>query len=157
MDFLEEKREYNNILFREYHSKKNSKNKDKKYLYALLNYNYDIVSYTIFKYYSELKYNKEAYEISISSMINAIENYEMDMMSGFEEYIIAYIKDALKTYLNSNKTMFICDKNQDSLNLGDIWYNKTHNIGDTLDTKKVRDGLVIKEYKKAISKDYKCE
>lgn len=152
MDFLEEKREYNNQLFREYHSKKNVKDKDKKNLYALLQYNYDLVSYTIFKYYKSLKYNKEAYEIGLASMINAIENYEMDMMSGFEEYMIAYIKDALKIYLNSDRVMFICDANKDknSLNMGDIWYNKTHNIADTLETKQVRDSLVIKGYKKEL-------
>lgn len=150
MDFLEEKREYNNILFREYHSKKNTKIVDKKYLYALLDYNYDIVSYTIVKYFKSLKYNKQAYEIGLSALIAAIENYEMDMISSFEEYVVAYIKDALNTYLESDKIMFVCVQNSGSINMGDILYNKTHDLKDTLETKKVRDSFVIKTYKKEL-------
>lgn len=153
MNFFEEKREYNNILFREYHSKKYSNNDDRKYLYALLNYNNDIIGYTIFKYYDKLKYNKEAYEVALVALINAIENYEMDMMSGFEEYMIAFIKDALNKYKESEKILIVCNENKEAINMGDIWYNKTHDLKDTLETKKIRDGMVIKEYKKVLNKN----
>ena len=148
MNFLEEKRGVNNSLFREYSFDR----KNKEYLKALINYNYDLVGYTIFKYFENLKYNKEMYEIGLASMISAIENYEMDKMSGFEEYLVAYIKLGIEQYNCNLKPTFVCNSDANSLNVGDIWYNKTHDLKDTLETKKMRDGLVIKEYKKILRK-----
>ena len=146
MNFLEEKRETNNYLCREYYHNK----KDEKYLNALINYNYDLVSYTILKYFRNIKYNKEIYEIGLVSMIEAIESYEMDKMCGFEEYVVAYIKLGIAKFDVKLMPTFICNNEKECLNVGDIWYNKTHNLKDTLDTKEFRDKIVIKEYKKVL-------
>ena len=151
MNIFEEKREINNGLFREYSYNR----KDKKYLYALINYNYDLISYTIFKFFENLKYNKEVYEVALASMMYAIENYEMDKMSGFEEYLVASIKLDIEKFTSKVKPMFVCTNNQNSLNMGDIWYNKNHNLEETLNTKKMRDGLVDKEYRKTINNNFK--
>ena len=137
-------------MFREYSYDRS----EKKFLYALVNYNYDLVSYTIFRFFNNLKYNKEIYEIGLASMINAIEANEMDKMSGIEEYLVANIKLEIDKF-NTTKLnpIFICNNNKESLNIGDIWYNKNHNLEETLDTKQMRAGLVNKEYKKVINNE----
>lgn len=151
MNIFEEKREVNNKLFREYSYNR----EDRKYLYELINYNYDLISYTIFKFFKELKYNKEVYEVALASMIHAIENYEMDKMSGFEEYLVANIKLEIEQFNLKIKPIFICNSDKTNLNMGDIWYNKNHNLIETLGTKKMRDGLVDKEYRKTVSNEIK--
>ena len=49
MNILEEKMDINNTLFRRYHSSNSQENSIE--LSALVNYNYDLVAYTIFKYF----------------------------------------------------------------------------------------------------------
>ncbi len=150
MNFLEEKREYNNILFRKYHSSKNTDSCENN-LNELLLYNYDLVSYTILKYFPSLKVRKDIYEVGVAALIMAIELYEMDNMTSFEIFLIANIKNSIEIYEKNVHPIFVANANVE-INYGDIWYSREHNIEETLKTKNIRDNLTTKIYKKSLKK-----
>lgn len=96
LNFIEDKRELNNILFREFHS-----STDKLiYLNMLIENNEDLIEYTINMYFKNVEFS-EIYNLCKNSMIKAFENYEMDKICDLESFIIANIKSDLENYLNS--------------------------------------------------------
>ena len=151
MKFFAEKKEINNHLLQEYNYDKTQK----KFVNALVNYNYDLISYTIFKYFNALKHNKEVYEVGIVSMIDAIEKYEIMGTNDFEEYLVFSIKLGIEKFTSKLKPNFIFEEDNKNLNIGDVWYNKNHNLEETLSTKTMRDSIARKGYKLTISNEFK--
>lgn len=97
LNFIKDKRELNNILFRKFHS-----STDKLvYLNMLIENNEDLIEYTINMYFKNLEFNSEICNLCKNSMIKAFENYEMDKICDLESFIIANIKSDLENYLNS--------------------------------------------------------
>ena len=150
MNILEEKREINNTLFRRYHSSNSQENSIE--LSALVNYNYDLVAYTIFKYFPKLKSRKDICEVGASALISAIESYEMDKSSDFEEYVVASIKNSITIYEDSIKPILVSNL-EAKFNYGDIWYSREHNIKQILNTKNMRDDVSHKVFKKNMKKN----
>ena len=142
MELLEEKCETNNILFRKYRDNF-SNDSGKKYFIQLLNYNLELISYTIFREFPDFKYKKNIYEVGIVGLIIAIENYDFEKFCSFEEFIVANIKHEIQKSLDEEPILFVTNsENKNSLNYGDIWYSKNHLLDETLETKKLRDQLV---------------
>lgn len=145
MELLESKREVNNTLFRYYHSLYEDSDNKEKYLNELIEYNLDLVIYTIKNYFPELIYHKTIYEIGLVGLIIAIENYEMDKIGSFEAFIVGNVKNEIERYKELEHPMFVITLNDDSrVNYGDVWYNRTHDINQMVQTKASRTKYVKK-------------
>lgn len=145
MEILESKREENNVLFRCYHSISEDNDRKEYYLNRLIEYNLDLVVYTIKNYFPKLIYHKIILEIGLVGLINAIENYEMDKIGSFEEFIVANIKNEINAYNQQENPIFVISLNDDSrINYGDIWYNRTPDVNQMVTTKENRNGYVKK-------------
>lgn len=103
MELIEAKRELNNILFRKYHSANNDDEKH-KYLLDLFNYNIDLVSYVIYNEFPDRGINY--IEEGLTGLIIAIENYEMDKMCSFEEFILSNVRDSIINNIKETKKRF---------------------------------------------------
>lgn len=152
MELLELKREINNKLFRYYHSISENNDKKEYYFHRLIDYNLDLIIYTIKEYFPELIYHKTIYEVGLVGLIVAIENYQLDKIGSFEEFVVENIRNEIGNYNQENHPMFvIMGGDETKINMGDIWYNKTHNVSQTMETKKNRDVYVKKLLKNSFN------
>ena len=148
MNITEQKREMNNFLLREYLSNPNKNLKDKSWMYILINNNLDLVAYTIAKKYPQYKYRLNIYQIGLNGLIKAIETYEMDKITSFEEFVISVISNEIEDYISKPELMVIIDGTKKTgLTIGDIWYSKDHDLDNLLSTKPHREKMLNKIYK----------
>lgn len=147
MNITEQKREMNNFLLREYLSSPNKDMKEKSWLYILINNNLDLVAYTISKKYPTYKYKQNIYQIGISGLIKAIETYEMDKITSFEEFVISVVTDEINQYIAGPELMVIINNTNKGLTVGDIWYSKDHDLENLLSTKPYREKMLKKIFK----------
>ncbi len=140
MEFLESKRETNNFLLRQYYGISEMNESKKDWGNKIIKYNLDIIAFVINKYFINFKHNKNIYEIGIVGLINSLERYEMNKFVSFEEFVVSSIKNEIENFINEAHVEFIITKeNGQGFNYGDIWYNKTHLLNETIETKGVRD------------------
>ncbi len=102
MELMEAKRELNNVLFRMYKST-GDENKKLILLQELVNYNIDLVGYVI---YNEFPNKEINYMDGVNGLLSAINNYEMDKMCSFEEFILSNVRNNIINNIKEPKKRF---------------------------------------------------
>ena len=87
------------------------------------------------------------YQIGINGLIKAIETYEMDKITSFEEFVISVVTDEINQYIVDPELMVIITSTKKGLTVGDIWYSKDHDLENLLSTKPYREKMLKKIFK----------
>lgn len=98
---VESKREVNNILLRQYKSLSNKMDCFKQ----IIDFNFDFATFVIKTYFPEYIEDEYIYGIGIMGIIEAINNYKMDQIGSFEEFMMACIKNEIDKFLDENKEL----------------------------------------------------